>query len=191
LDTLARMPHRDDLGAAHDRIRELEERVRELEGGPVPPPEPPPGLEPPPGTRSRRGLLGIPFGVAFIAAGVVFGPAACGRGCAAMSPEETEPAMAALRKCPAAQELLGDGIDWAWVGCANYESESGGDPTSGGCHGNASWQMPVRGSKARGSYEFSSSQLPGKDWAFTGGRLLAGGAIVTIAQNGECSRLGL
>ena len=204
------MSYRDELEAAQQRIADLENQVMELkEPVPVPPPVPVPvaaaggmparrrdGPDPegavlagPPSPR-RLGcaLFGVPIGLLLVVGACVAGCPLAARGCGAVG-GETDEALAALKRCPSAREELGSDLGWAAVGCANCESESGGDPLNGGCHGSASWQMPVSGSRGSGSYNFRFSTPPGGKQQFSGGSvaLSSGGRLSIPATGSECT----
>lgn len=171
-------PHRDELGAAHERIEHLQARVAELEGKNVAPSPEKKG-----GGGAAVGLLGLPVMVLVIVGCIVLG----GRACIACNASETDPALAALRGCPAAAEALGRDIGWSMAGCSNYESGAGGDPMNGGCHSSASYVMPVSGTKGRGSYSFSTSSPTRGAPTFDGGRVtLTDGRTIGINSNGTC-----
>lgn len=178
------MTYRDDLEAAQRRIAELEGRVREMEGDKEAPPPVDPLPEPPRRGWAGATLLGVPIGIVLLAGSCALGQPLCGRACGSMS-GGTEPAMAALRSCPAAREALGDDVGWGVYGCANCESEGGGDPMNGGCHSSSDWQMPVSGNRGRGTYRWSFSQPPGQKERFTGGQVtLSDGRSIGIGPNG-------
>lgn len=176
------MPHRNDLEAAHARIRKLEEELADLKGEKKPPPTPvtkPVAPAGKPGCAVFALLVGL-FGLLSV------GGVTCGsQGCLRMS-DEGAVALAALKKCERARELLGEDIDYSVVGCTNYKSRGGGDPLNGGCTGSSSWTTPVAGSKGRGSYVFSSVKPPGGDYEFTGGTLYVDGEVVMVRADGEC-----
>jgi hypothetical protein len=176
------MKYRDDLEAAQQRIHELENRVQELEEKKKPP-------EVPAATRAKGKAppaVGCAFGgmglVAFIVGLTVFGA----HGCLACNSDVTDPALEALKRCPAAREMLGDDIGWSFVGCHTYKSGTGGDPFNGGCSSSQSYRVPVSGSKGRGSYVFSASQPAGKDNAFQSGVLFMNGKTVMVPADGPC-----
>jgi hypothetical protein len=64
--------------------------------------------------------------------------------------------MDTLRVCPKARELLGDDVRESYVGCACGQMETGGGT------GNASWSVPVSGSRGRGTYEYVLEQHAGR-----------------------------
>jgi hypothetical protein len=190
------MKYRDDLEAAQQRIQELQNRVEELEqqknDKDKPSTSEPSEKEKGTATKGSGGSPGRAAGCAvgglsglvlFIVGITVFGTHAC----VACNSGVTDPALEALRKCPAAREILGDDIGWSVVGCTNYRSGSGGDPINQGCHSSQSFQVPVSGTKGRGSYRFSASQPAGKDNRFTGGSLYVPGQYVSISSDGTCS----
>ncbi len=192
------MAYRDELEAAQRRIQDLESQVHDLKH-PNPPDRAPPrrtdGPGPGPETEAAASkgagcvLFGIPVGLLLVVGFFVAGFPLIARACGA-SGGETDAALGALRRCSAAREQLGEDVDWAAVGCANCESESGGDPINGGCHSNSSWQMPVSGSRGRGSYQFGFSALPGKKQEFNGGSVsLANGGRLSIPATGSACAL--
>lgn len=178
------MGYRDDLEAAQHRIHDLEQQVRELKGEASPPPEPRP--EPP---RKGRGavIFGVPVALLLVVGACVAGCPMLTRACGTIG-GETDAAMAALRQCKRAREVLGDDVGWGNVGCSNCESEGGGDPLNGGCHSSATWQMPVSGSRGRGSYVFHFTTPPGGKQTFGGGNVVVDGERISIPQTGsECT----
>ena len=181
------MSYRDDLEAAQQRIAELESRVQELQGTKPPAPGPPPTELSPRATAKVGGgrtLLGIPIGVVFLAGSCAFAQPLCGRACGSMT-DATEPALTALRACAKARAALGEDVSWGAYGCANCEGGSGGDPLNGGCHSSSDWQMPVSGSRGRGSYHWSLSAPPGKPTRFDGGQVvLSTGDTISITPSG-------
>ena len=99
--------------------------------------------------------------------------------------DATEPALTALRACAKARAALGEDVSWGAYGCANCEGGSGGDPLNGGCHSSSDWQMPVSGSRGRGSYHWSLSAPPGKPTRFDGGQVvLSTGDTISITPSG-------
>lgn len=155
------MAYRDELEAAQARIAELEGKVADLEGKNRPPPPAPRRRRPrTPGSGSRKAAIGVPLFVVGLALFIAFGSPLCARACATADGEADE-AMAALRACAAAREVLGDDIGWSPVGCANCSSKSGGDPTTTGCHSSTRYSLPVSGTKSRGTYSFGSSTRAG------------------------------
>jgi hypothetical protein len=85
--------------------------------------------------------------------------------------------MDTLRACPKANELLGEGIGPSWVGC------SCGQMQTAGATGNASWSVPVAGSRARGTYDYAA-EMHGGRWQMTYGTLDVDGANVDILACG-------
>lgn len=185
--------YRDDLEAAQNRIRDLEDKVRDLSGGgaPAPPAAPTPPPREPRARRHRKGSAAAGCGglgglLFFIFAIIMGGP----RACIACNGDVTDPALAALNNCPPAKEALGDDIGWSMIGCSNYKSRSGGDPLNQGCHSSASYNSPVSGTKARGTYYFSSRATPGEDSKFSGGTLwVPGNKHIVINADGTCRAL--
>lgn len=183
-------PHRDDLGAAHERIRQLEAQVEELKGEKAPgsaksdPPEQP--KDPPQkGGGASYALLGFPVLILLIGSCI----AGSTRACIACNASETDSALKALQACPAAKESLGEDIGWSMMGCSNYESGTGGDPLNGGCHSSADYTTPVSGTKGRGSYSFSTNSPAKGPPQFTGGTLrLQDGSWISIRADGTCSK---
>jgi len=196
------MSYRDELEAAQQRIADLENQVEELkEPAPVaaaegmharrtpgPEPEGAAMAGPPSPKRSGCALFGVPAGLLLVVGACVAGCPLAARGWGAVG-GETDAALAALERCPSAREELGSDLGWAAVGCANCESESGGDPLNGGCHGSASWQMPVSGSRGSGSYNFHFSTPPGGKQQFSGGTvaLSSGGRLSIPATGSDCT----
>lgn len=176
------MGYRDELGAAQHRIQDLEQQVRELKGEDAPPPEPP--QSPPPKRGRGCAIFGVPLALILVVGACVAGCPLMVRGCGAMG-GETEDAMAALKRCDYAREALGNDVGWGAVGCANCEGEGGGDPLNGGCHSNATWQMPVSGSKGRGSYTFHFTTPPGGKQTFDGGNVVVNGERISIPMRGS------
>lgn len=164
--------------------------MHELEGTGKPPIVNPPPEElapsPPKTSWSKKTIVGIPLGIVFIAGSCAFGQPLCGRACGTMT-DATPPAMAALRACPQARAALGDDVGWGAYGCANCEGGGGGDPLNGGCHSSSDWQMPVSGSRGRGTYSWSFISPPGKPAQFSGGSVvLSNGETISISAAG-CS----
>jgi hypothetical protein len=179
--------YRNDLEAAQNRIHDLEQQVRDLKGEGQPPPPPEPDQVP----KARSGsiaIFGVPLAIILVVGFCVAGCPMMVRGCGAVS-GETEPALAALQRCQHARTLLGDDVGWGMVGCSNCESEGGGDPINGGCHSNATWQMPVSGSKGHGSYTFHFSTPPGGKQKFTGGNVAVstGERLSIPAEGNDCT----
>ncbi len=189
--------YRDDLEAAQARIRELEEKVRDLETREAPPAAPPVPPAPHPPRRSAasrarakretsKAAIGVPLVVLGLVAFIAFGSPTCARGCAAID-GEGEVAMAALRACPGARDVLGEDIAWSPIGCGNCSSKSGGDPINSGCHSSTRYTVPVSGAKSRGSYVFGSST------STSGARRQSTGVVTTsthtimIGGDGKCT----
>lgn len=175
------MSYRDDLQAAQERIRKLEDEMRELKS--------PPKAEATPAAKTQGSAGGcwVLFVGLFLLVLVFGGSVTCGlQGCL-RTDSQAEVALDALRKCPRARELLGEDIGWSAVGCTNYKSKSGGDPLNGGCSGHAGWTAPVSGSKGRGSYVFSSSKPAGGKLSFTNGTLSVRGEYVIVQPDGTCT----
>jgi len=179
--------YRDELEAAQARIAELEGKVADLEGKNPPPPAPPPRRPRRPrssGDASRKAAVGVPLFVIGLALVIAFGSPLCARACATVD-GEAEEAMASLRACPAARDVLGDDIGWSSVGCANCSSKSGGDPTTTGCHSSTRYSLPVSGTKSRGTYSFGSSTRAGKRDRSTG-VVSTSTHTITLSSNGSC-----
>ena len=176
------MSYRDDLEAAQARIKELENRVKDLSEKPT---ETEPTKRKQTNTKSSVGYAfgGLSGLVVFILLIVLGGT----RACVACNSDTTDPALAALQKCPLARDLLGDDISWSVMGCANYRSRSGGDPINQGCHSSQSYDVPVSGTRGRGSFRFSTSSTPNAPARFRGGSLYAPGQYITIATDGTCT----
>ncbi len=185
------MSYRDDLEASQEKVRRLEQEIRELKGDvPAPrtdgPSDPDASLPSAKKKSGNLGCLGIPIGLFVIVGACVVGSPILARGCGSMSGETEEP-LQRLRACEAAKDALGADVGWANVGCANCESESGGDPVNSGCHSSSSWSLPVSGAKGRGSYTYSYDQPAGKPKRFTGGNVtLSSGGHISIAADGPC-----
>ncbi len=125
---------------------------------------PPPGVHPPvpalvaratptSGSSLGRGAL-VVAAIVFL----VFGlgsPKTCS---AIVLPGETDSALAAVRKCPRAMELLGADPAPSLVGCTTGESQSGCDSGSG------SWSMSVTRERARGTLEIGASKHRTRGW---------------------------
>jgi hypothetical protein len=127
-------------------------------------------------TKAAKGAAGcaIPSVVVGIALMFVFvSPKTCAT---IMISGETESAMAAVRKCPRAMELLGSDPSPSWVGCANGQSESGCDS------GQGSWSMPVSGSKARGSLQIGATKHKKSGWRADSVLLEVGDVRVDVMQ---------
>jgi hypothetical protein len=127
------------------------------------PPAPAPVIErpaPAPAKQARPGcgVIGILGPLAFAS---LFVTPMCSAGLGKLA-GYNEPVFAKLRECPLAVELLGDDIGFATFGCSTGSTESGG----GGC--DASWNYPVSGSKARGTYSFNASQRRSGAWHVAG-----------------------
>jgi len=181
------MAYRDELEAARARIAELETKVAELESAKAPEPSPPP---PPRRTRSkgdgtRKAAVGVPLTVLGLVGVIAFGSPTCARGCATVSGEGDE-AIAALRACPAARDVLGDDIGWSAVGCGNCKSRSGGDPTTTGCQSSSYYSIPVSGTKSRGTYSFGSSTRGGTRRR-SSGFVTTSTHTITVEPDGRCT----
>lgn len=124
--------------------------------------------------KSGRKLVGSIASTVLIVVGVVFGMPFFGLG-ASSCMGYNDVVMSRLRACPQAQQVLGDDIGPAYVGmsCGSAETE--------GAFGRASWSMPVRGTKARGTYQFAVEKRGG-GWQMLSGSLSAGGQVVDIAS---------
>lgn len=81
--------------------------------------------------------------------------------------------MQTLRDCPQAEVVLGDDIGLGWVGmsCGSAETDGG--------HGQASWTLPVQGSKGSGSYSFYLEKHGG-DWEMKQASLEVGDRKVDV-----------
>jgi hypothetical protein len=182
------MGYRDDLEAAQQRIKDLENQVADLKEKNAPPPTTPIGAPPAKKVTKEKAKPGCIFGgIGGFALFVFVLVTSCTRACVACDSEVTDPALAALNKCPAVKEVLGEDIGWSMIGCSNYRGRSGGDPVNSGCHSSASYSMPVSGTKARGTYNFSSSAPPGQSNRFMGGSVwLPNGKYVSISADGKC-----
>jgi hypothetical protein len=95
----------------------------------------------------------VTFGV-FLAFGVG-SPKTCAT---LMLSDETDSALAAVRRCPRAMALLGAEPTPSWVGCANGQSQSGCDS------GQGHWSMPVSGSRARGTLQIGATKHRTRGW---------------------------
>lgn len=126
--------------------------------------------------RSGRGA-GAMFGSLFffaIVTSLVFGTN-CGRFAAKMSGYE-EVVFGPLQSCGLVEEALGDDIGIAMVGC-----QTGTTQTSPGS-GSAAWQMPVSGSKGRGSYGFTATKGSDGRWELRGGLLKVEDRVINVIQ---------
>jgi len=83
-----------------------------------------------------------------------------------------------LATCPAVKKLLGDDPALSHVGLACGSTKSGGGT------GTASWNLPVSGSRARGTLSVSLEKHGGQ-WAMTRGELSSRGDSVDLVQ---CAR---
>ncbi len=181
--------YKDDLEAAQERIRALENQVAELKGEHAQAVAAPPNVaEAPPVKKvTKANKTGCALsGVTVVV--LIFLLVSCStRACIACDSEVTDPALAAVNKCDAVRAELGDDIGWSMMGCSNYRSRSGGDPLNGGCHSSASYSVPISGSKGRGTYSFSSSSPPGKPNKFNGGWVwVPSGKNISINADGTC-----
>jgi len=103
------------------------------------------------GKRLGGSILFVVVAVLFGATGLPLFARASG-GCTGTN----EPVLAVIRDCPAAVSALGDDIGFGWVGCAHGSSETGGG------NGEASWRMPVSGSKASGVLRWAAVKRGGQ-----------------------------
>src|SRR5262245_42080240 len=142
--------YRDDLEAAQQRIRDLENQVADLKDQPPPHAAPPvasAAANPVKKVKKAKGGAGPAFlGLGTLVVIIIVSISSCTRACVACNSDVTDPALAAVNKCAAVRAELGDDIGWSMVGCSNYKGRSGGDPLNGGCHSSSSYSVPISGS---------------------------------------------
>jgi hypothetical protein len=121
------------------------------------------------------GVVGTLVVILLVALPIVFSPVVCAGMGSCMGYHG--PAMERLRACPAASQALGQPIRASYVGfsCGNAETS--------GSSGNASWRMPVTGSRASGVYEFNAV-LSGGRWTITSGQVTVDGFTIDLANCG-------
>lgn len=90
--------------------------------------------------------------------------------------DETASALAAVRKCPRAMELLGNDPSPSWYGCSNGQSKSGCDSGSG------HWSIPVSGSRARGTLDILATKHRKSGWRAEQVTLEIGDTRVDVMQ---------
>jgi len=121
---------------------------------------------------SIAGIIGMIILVALIVLPIVFMPL-CSSACGGMFGYQ-DVVMERLRACPAAQAALGDDIRPAATGmsCGNAETS--------GSTGHASWSMPVKGSRGRGTYQFTVNKMGGP-WQIQSATLTVDGQMINVA----------
>jgi len=133
-------------------------------------PEPPPDLA---AVLGQRKAFGASFGSVLAVLGPLLGIFAFGNMSTCMGFEDE--ALRRLRACPGAVELLGAPVARARLGLSCGSAETGGG------RGNASWMLPVQGSKQRGSYKVVMEDR-GSGWTLLEGYLSVGEVELDVVQ---------
>ena len=97
--------------------------------------------------------------------------------------EHRDVVLGALRSCPRAVTLLGDQIDFSWMGWSCGNARYGND--TGGYVNDAfvDWTQPVRGTRGRGSYSFAAEKV-GRTWRLVRGSLEVGNETIDVGSCG-------